>query len=203
MNGPDLVDLLREHRVVAVARGFDRRSAPSLADALAGSGIRILEITVEEEAGIGAIAALQGSGLVVGAGTVTGVGPAAAAVEAGATFLVSPHHDPDLTFWAARRQVSFIPAGFTPTEIHTAWAGGAVAVKVFPASMGGPELIRSLKGPYPEIELIPTGGVDGGNAAEYLKAGALAVGVGGWLTAHDDMALVTERASQLTEAVPV
>jgi 2-dehydro-3-deoxyphosphogluconate aldolase/(4S)-4-hydroxy-2-oxoglutarate aldolase len=203
LNGSDLVDLLREHRVVAVARGLDRERAPSLADALAGGGVRILEITVEEEPGMGAIAALQRSGMVVGAGTVTGVGQAAAAVEAGATFLVSPHHDPVLTLWAARRQVPFIPAGFSPTEIHGAWAGGAVAVKVFPASVGGPDLIRSLKGPYPEIELIPTGGVDGGNAAGYLNAGALAVGVGGWLTAHDDMGLVTQRASQLIEAVSV
>jgi 2-dehydro-3-deoxyphosphogluconate aldolase/(4S)-4-hydroxy-2-oxoglutarate aldolase len=201
MNSPDLIDLLREHRVIAVARDVDREQAPSLAGALREGGIRILEITVEAENGIGAIAALGDTDLVIGAGTVTSVGQAAAAVEAGASFLVSPHHDFALTRWAARRGVPFIPAGFTPTEVHAAWSSGTRAVKVFPASLGGPELIAALKGPFPGIELVPTGGIIADNAAAYLRAGALAVGIGGWLTGHQDMSLVTERAAQVAEVV--
>jgi 2-dehydro-3-deoxyphosphogluconate aldolase/(4S)-4-hydroxy-2-oxoglutarate aldolase len=201
MNGSDLIDLLREHRVIAVARDLDPEQAPGLAAALHDGGVRILEITVEVEGGLGAISALGGSELVIGAGTVTGVGQAAAAVEAGAAFLVSPHHDSTLTRWAARRDVPFIPAGFTPTEIVAAWSAGTPAVKVFPASLGGPDLIAALKGPFPGIELIPTGGINADDAAAYLRAGALAVGIGGWLTGHQDLALVTERAAQAAKAV--
>jgi 2-dehydro-3-deoxyphosphogluconate aldolase/(4S)-4-hydroxy-2-oxoglutarate aldolase len=163
--------------------------------------VGVLEITVEEEEGIRAIAELGGSGLLIGAGTITGLGQAAAAVEAGAGFLVSPHHDPSLLRWAVESGVTFIPGAFTPTEIHSAWASGAPAVKVFPASVGGPDLVSAVKGPLPQVSLIPTGGVTATNAGDYLAAGAVAVGVGGWLTGLDDLEMVTERAAQLAEAV--
>jgi 2-dehydro-3-deoxyphosphogluconate aldolase/(4S)-4-hydroxy-2-oxoglutarate aldolase len=164
-------------------------------------GIQILEITVEVEGAVGAIAALQGSGMVIGAGTVITIGQAAASIDAGASFLVSPHHDPTLTHWAAERGIPYVPAGFTPTEIHGAWTAGALAVKVFPASVGGPDLIAALKAPFPEIELVPTGGVTADNVVSYLDAGALALGVGGWLTGHGDTEMVSERAAQLMAAV--
>lgn len=196
-----LPDVIREHRVIAVARGVTPQTAAALAEALLEGGIGVLEITVEEEAGIPTLAGLHRSGILVGAGTVTSVGQAVAAVEAGASFLVSPHHDPALSGWAAGRAVPFIPGGFTPTEIHSAWASGATAVKVFPASLGGPELIAAIKAPFPDVDLIPTGGIMADNAKAYLDAGAVAVGVGGWLTGHSEMAVVAGRAAELVAAL--
>ncbi len=195
--------VIREQRLIAVARGVTGETAAVLATALLEGGIGILEITVEEEAGMGALARLRGSDLLIGAGTVTSIGQATAAIEAGASFLVSPHHDPSLSAWAAGRDVPFIAGALTPTEIHAAWDSSAAAVKVFPASVGGPDLIRAVQAPFPHIELIPTGGVDADNARAYLEAGATAVGVGGWLTSHADPDVVTERAVRLVAAVAV
>jgi 2-dehydro-3-deoxyphosphogluconate aldolase/(4S)-4-hydroxy-2-oxoglutarate aldolase len=201
MTGRPLPDPIREQRVLAIARGLNRETAGPLAEALARGGIGALEVTVEEEGGIPAIDVLRGSALFVGAGTVTSIAQASAALEAGAGFLVSPHHDPTLTRWAVDAGVAFVPGALTPTEVHAAWVGGASAVKIFPASVGGPGLIAALQGPLPQVELIPTGGVDGDNAHSYLEAGAVAVGVGGWLTGHRDLGLVAERAAQLADAV--
>jgi len=196
-----LPDPIREQRVIAVARGVTQGNATALTQALLEGGIGVLEITVEEQQGIPALASLDGSGMLVGAGTVTSIGQAAAAVDAGAAFLVSPHHDPSLTAWAAGRGVPFIAGGLTPTEIHAAWDSRAAAVKVFPVEFGGPDLIRAIKAPFPEIDLVPTGGITAENAPAYLEAGALAVGVGGWLTGHADPAIVAERAFELVSAL--
>lgn len=194
---------IRVQRVIAIARGLTPSSVTPLAEALSRGGIGVLEVTVEEEGGIPAIEELRGSGFFVGAGTVTSIGQAAAAIESGAGFLVSPHFDAGLIGWARDAGIPFIPGTFTPTEVHTAWSAGASAVKIFPASIGGPDHISALKGPLPQVELIPTGGVDGDNAAAYLGAGAVAVGIGGWLTGHGDMAMVAERAARLVESVRV
>jgi 2-dehydro-3-deoxyphosphogluconate aldolase/(4S)-4-hydroxy-2-oxoglutarate aldolase len=191
---------IREQRVIAIARGLTPETATRLAEALSRGGVGVLEVTVEEEGGIPAIAELRGSELLVGAGTVTSLGLATAALEAGAGFLVSPHFDDRLIRWSHEADIPFIPGAFTPTEIHSAWEAGASAVKIFPASIGGPELISAVKGPMPQVALIPTGGIDGDNAAAYLAAGAVAVGVGGWLTGHSDMAVVSERAARLADS---
>ena len=203
MSSGVLPAVIREQRLIAVARGVTGDTAAVLAEALMDGGIGILEITVEEEAGMGALARLKGSDLLIGAGTVTAIGQAAAAIDAGASFLVSPHHDPSLSAWAANRGVPFIAGALTPTEIHVAWDSSVAAVKVFPASVGGPDLIEAVKAPFPDIDLIPTGGVDADNARAYLEAGATAVGVGGWLTSHFDPAVITERAGRLVAAVAV
>ncbi len=193
----ELPSLIAEQRVIAVARGQDASTALELAEALHAGGLAVLEITVEAGAGFDAIAAVAGGGTVVGAGTVTTVDQAASAVEAGATFLVSPHLDQELVVWSSSHDVPFIPGVLTPTEIHTALSAGVSAVKLFPASVGGPEMLRALLGPYPELPVIPTGGVDDTNAGAYLEAGAQAVGVGGWLTGGTDLDLITRRARSL------
>jgi len=190
-----------EQRVIAVARGMTPESAPELVSALRSAGLTVIEVTVEGAGGIEAITSLRGSNLTVGAGSITSIGLAAAAVEAGAGFLVSPHFDPELTGWALDRGVPIIAGGFTPTEIFAAWESGAPAVKVFPASVGGPDLIKSIVAPFPDVGLVPTGGITADNAAGYLAAGAVALGVGGWLTGGSDSELVAERASLLVEAL--
>jgi len=186
-----------EQRVIPVARGLDARSAPTLVEALRAGGISSIEITVEGSGGFEAIAAASGGDLVVGAGTITTIDQAERAVAAGASFLVTPHLDVELISWAAARAVAMVPGALTPTEVMTAWRHRPPAVKLFPAHLGGPDYLTSLRGPLPDVALIPTGGVDAGNIAAYLDAGAVAVGVGGWLTAHEDPGVVTERAVEL------
>lgn len=190
-----------EEQIVPVARGLDASSAPALVEALIAGGIHSLEVTVEGASGLEALASVADGDVVVGAGTIVTVSQARRAVEAGARFLVSPHLDVTLLEWAEESGVPLIPGALTPTEIATAWRYGPPAVKVFPAHVGGPDYVKSLLGPYPDLRLIPTGGVDRGNAADYLIAGAVAVGVGGWLTGHTDLAVVTERAAQLKHIV--
>ena len=198
---PSLPTALLEARVIAVARRLDAASAVRLADALVAGGVRVLEVTMEGGSGPAALAAARDRGIEVGAGTVLDVGDASAALEAGATFLVAPHTDPALVAWANARGVPFLPGALTPTEVLAAHRAGASAVKVFPASLGGPGHIAALRAPFPDIGLVPTGGVDAGNAAAFLAAGALAVGVGAWLTGPVDPGLVAERAAALVAAV--
>jgi 2-dehydro-3-deoxyphosphogluconate aldolase/(4S)-4-hydroxy-2-oxoglutarate aldolase len=188
-------------RVIPVARGLDATSAPPLVDALVAGGIHTIEITVEGGGGLDAISSVVGGEVTVGAGTIVSVYQASRAVDAGAEFLVTPHLDSELLDWARTRGVPLIPGTFTPTEIVTAWRHQPPAVKVFPAHVGGPGYVTSLLGPYPDVRVIPTGGVDGDNAGDYLAAGAVAVGVGGWLTSHPELSTVTERARQLVSQV--
>ena len=156
---------------------------------------------MESPASVAAMAALSGTETTIGAGTVTTISQAESAVDAGARFLVSPHLDEKLVVWAHSSDVAYLPGVFTPSEVAAAIAIGVDTVKLFPASVGGPGLIGALRGPFPDVSFIPTGGITGENAASYLAAGAITVGVGGWLTAHDDLAVVTERALSLTQVV--
>jgi 2-dehydro-3-deoxyphosphogluconate aldolase/(4S)-4-hydroxy-2-oxoglutarate aldolase len=116
---------------------------------------------------------------VLGAGTVLTPEQADAAVDAGATYLVSPVVDLEVIEAARRRGVAALPGALTPTEILRAWRAGAAAVKLFPASLGGPGYLRAVKAPLPEVPLVPTGGVGLEEIGGYLRAGALAVGLGG------------------------
>ena len=111
--------------------------------------------------------------MLVGAGTVLDVAQAQAAVDAGARFFVMPHTDPELIRWAAERGIPAFPGGFTPSEILAAWRAGAAAVKLFPASVAGPVFVREMRGPLPEIPLIPVGGVNLETAPAFIAAGVL------------------------------
>lgn len=192
--------ILRE-RVIPVGRGLNESRALRLVEALAAGGINSLEITMESPEAVGAIVAVAGSDFTVGAGTVMSVSDAERAVSAGAEFVVSPHLDVNLVQWALNNEVAYIPGVLSPTEVATAWKLRPTAVKVFPANLGGPGYLRSLLGPFPDLRVIPTGGVNGENVVDFLRSGAVAVGVGGWLTTHDDLAIVTERALALRSKV--
>lgn len=196
-----LPSAIMDGRVIPVARGLDSRSAQVMVGALQAGGIDVIEITVEGAGGLEAIASVSTGDTLVGAGTVVTTSAAARAVDSGASFLVTPHFDEELLAWATARAVPLIPGAFTPTEIAAAWAHRPPAVKLFPASLGGPEYVRSLLAPYPDLVLIPTGGVDADNAAAFLSAGATAVGVGSWLTGPTDPSVITERALQLKAQV--
>ena len=142
-----------------------------------------------------------GSRSAIGAGTVLSVEAARRAVDAGASFLVAPHLDAEVVAWAATRGMPMLPGAATPTEVLAAWRAGAAAVKVFPASVLGPAFLRELRGPFPDIPLQPTGGISVETAGAFIEAGAIAVGIGSWLFADRDPAVVTARARRATAAV--
>ncbi|WGM20294.1 bifunctional 4-hydroxy-2-oxoglutarate aldolase/2-dehydro-3-deoxy-phosphogluconate aldolase [Paenarthrobacter sp. OM7] len=142
----------------------------------------VFEITMDSETAVADITKLRNAGATVGAGTVLDKEQAAAALDAGAEFLVSPYLDEDLVGWASAQGIPVSPGALTPTEIVRAWNAGAAAVKVFPASVAGPQLIRELRGPLGHIPLMPTGGMTAENVRGFIDAGAVAAGVGGWLT---------------------
>jgi 2-dehydro-3-deoxyphosphogluconate aldolase / (4S)-4-hydroxy-2-oxoglutarate aldolase len=169
-----------EHRIVAILRGCDPDHILPVAQALYTGGIRLLEITLNSPGALEAIetvAASFGDRLIVGAGTVLDAAEATSAIAAGARFVLSP----SLDLPTIRRTIDLgavsIPGAFTATEILTAWRHGASIVKVFPASVG-PAYFRDLRGPLPQIPLMPTGGVNLENIREFDKAGAVAFGIG-------------------------
>ena len=202
---PAIPEGLARGGVVAIARRTTPDTAPVLADALAAGGIGAFEITLNDPIdrallGIEAVAS-RSSGLDVGAGTVLTIEAAQAAINAGATFLVMPHTDPELVAWAAERLIPALPGAATPTEILAAWRAGAAAVKVFPASSLGATFLRELRGPLPDIPLVPTGGVTAETAGAFITAGAIAVGLGSWLVGDGAPDGVTSRARRVVAAV--
>src|SRR5271169_876413 len=186
--------------IVPVVRTASAEGAIKAVDAIYRGGIRAAEITMTVP---GAIRALEkvadkfGDKLVLGAGTVLDPETARACMLAGAQFFVTPTLKLSTIEMAKRYSKVICPGALTPTEILTAWEAGADVVKVFPANaMGGPKYIKALKGPLPQIQMIPTGGVNLETAGEFLKAGACAVAVGGELV---DAKLIREGRYDLIE----
>jgi 2-dehydro-3-deoxyphosphogluconate aldolase/(4S)-4-hydroxy-2-oxoglutarate aldolase len=156
--------------------------------------------------GIARLAARMPSSAIVGAGTVLDADVASACIDRGAQFIVSPVCRPPLIETCHRHDVVVMPGCLTPTEIVTAWSGGADFVKVFPASVVTPAFIRDVHGPLPGVKLIPTGGIRIDEAADWLRAGAAAVGIGGALVdakavAAGDLSALTVAAQRLVAAV--
>ncbi|HVS06158.1 MAG TPA: bifunctional 4-hydroxy-2-oxoglutarate aldolase/2-dehydro-3-deoxy-phosphogluconate aldolase [Candidatus Dormibacteraeota bacterium] len=202
---PRIPEEIHASRVIAIGRRLEPNSIPQVAEALVAGGVRAFEVTLDSPDAIDAIRSLaerhtDGS-LLVGAGTVLDVASAAAAVQAGARFLVSPHTDLELIDWAVSRRMPFFPGAFTASEILAAWRAGASAVKLFPASAVGPAYVREMRGPLADVPLIPTGGVTLENAAAFIAAGAVAVGVGSWLTAGATRDVIRQRAAQMVRAL--
>jgi 2-dehydro-3-deoxyphosphogluconate aldolase / (4S)-4-hydroxy-2-oxoglutarate aldolase len=187
--------------IVPVVRASSAKQAIAAAVAVAAGGISIVEVTMTVPGAIDAITQLVktlGKEVIVGAGTVLDAEAARQCFDAGAEFLVTPGLDLG-TVKAANQAGKLIMAGaLTPTEVITAWKGGADFVKVFPASaVGGASYLKALRGPLPQIPLVPTGGVNLNTAADFLKAGASALGIGGELILA--AALQTGNVAQITE----
>lgn len=202
---PAVPEAITMFGIVAIGRRLASGTEPAVAGALVRGGVRAFEITLDGDGALDAIRDLAGrfdpAELLVGAGTVLDIPSAEAAVEAGARFLVMPHLDVAIVSWAAARGVPVLPGAFTPTEILAAWRAGAAAVKLFPASAVGPAFVREVRGPLREIPLVPTGGVTAETAPAFIAAGAVAVGIGSWLTGSGDPAVVEARAGELVAAV--
>lgn len=201
---------LREGGIVPVIRADSADTALRIVDALIAGGIRTLEITMTVPDAIGAIKAVAerfGSSVLLGAGTVTSRALAEGSLDAGAEFLVTPCVVADVIAVAKERDVAVLPGAMTPTEVFAAWSSGGDIIKIFPASnVGGASYLKALKGPFPQIPLCPTGGVNLQTIGEFVKAGASAVGVGGELVSKaaidaGDYAKITELAKQYVAAL--
>ena len=198
-------DAVSGPRVVAIGRGLDPERVVDIGEGLLAGGVRAFEVTLNSASAFEGIAALverlSGRGLVVGAGTVLDTNAAARAVDAGAGFIVSPHTDVELIEWAVRGGVPVFPGAFSPTEILAAWRAGATAVKLFPASAVGPTFVRELRGPLRDVPLLPTGGVTLETGPAFIEAGAVAVGLGSWLTGDGDPDGIAARGAQVVRAL--
>jgi len=173
-----------ESGIVAVIRSTSSEQLVEVARALFEGGVDVLEVTLTVPRALEIIAAVRkalGEKVLLGAGTVLDPETARAAFLAGAEFLVAPTLNLDTIKLANRYDKLVMPGAFTPTEVLTAWEAGADIIKVFPADIGGPAYLKSLHGPLPQVRLLPTGGVNLSTIAEFLKAGACAVGLGGAL----------------------
>ncbi len=209
MQHSEAIRWIKEIALVPIIRAPKAEMAIAAVDALREGGVDCVEITMTVD---GAIRALEtvadryGDSVLLGAGTVLDPETARACILAGAHFLVTPSLNVKTIEIAKRYSRPIFPGGLTPTEILTAWEAGADAVKVFPCSaMGGAKYIKSLKAPFPQIELFPTGGVNLETIAEFLAAGSVAVGVGSELVDSKAMAagqyhVITERAGKFRQA---
>ncbi len=180
--------LIFQSRLVAILRLEDLSAATQIADTLIGAGIRALEFTLtnpESPSVIKSIRetnpAIREGNAVIGLGSVRSLKEAKIAIDFGAQFIVSPILSVPIIEYCKQNKVAVCPGAFTPTEIALAWDAGADIIKVFPARALGPSYIRDVLAPMPYLKLMPTGGVDLKNIAQYLEAGAVAVGIGGQL----------------------
>ena len=171
--------------IVPVVRASSGSEACMAADAVCQGGIPIVEITLTVPGAVEVIRELAkncGSDVLIGAGTVLNVESARRCLDAGAQFLVSPGLNLKTVEFAARERVLIMAGALTPTEIMAAWEAGADFVKVFPCGqVGGAKYIKALKGPFPQVAFIPTGGVNLNTAAEFIEVGSVALGIGGEL----------------------
>jgi len=195
--------------IVAVVRFADPAPLVEVVKALGEGGVTVAEVTFTVPNALDVIRDAKqqlGDRVLLGAGTVLDPETARAAILAGAEFLVAPTVNLEVIRLCRRYDKLVMPGAFTPTEVLTAWEAGADIVKVFPADVVGPAFFKALKGPLPQVKLMPTGGVDLTTAAEFLKAGAVCLGVGGQLVdpklvAARDFARITQLAKQYIEIV--
>ena len=192
---------IREVGLVPIVRAPSPEDAMRAAEAIVAGGIGIAEITMTVPGALKvmeAVADRYGDKVRLGAGTILDTGTCRAVMLAGAEFIVTPALDVRVIEMALRYSKPIFPGALTPTEVLAAWQAGADMVKVFPCGpVGGPKYIKALKGPFPQIEMVPTGGVNLETAADFIKAGAAAVAVGGELV--DVKALKEGKLDQITE----
>ena len=204
-----IVQRIEQCGVVAVIRLQDPDRLRGVIDALGAGGVRALEVTMTVPRAIQLIDAIAPglpADFVIGAGTILDPETARAAVLAGARFVVGPVFNRAVIELCHRYDVAVMPGCFTPTEILQAWDAGADVVKVFPATALGPSYFKDIRGPLPQLKLMPTGGVTLENAGDWIAAGAVAIGAGTAMidakaVAAGDWAAITRRAASFVEAV--
>jgi 2-dehydro-3-deoxyphosphogluconate aldolase/(4S)-4-hydroxy-2-oxoglutarate aldolase len=210
MSKADQLKRVIESGIVAVIRAPSGEVLADVAEALVAGGVQVMEVTFTVPRALQVleqVAERLGNRILLGAGTVLDAETARAAILAGAEFIVSPSTNLDVIRLCRRYDKAVMPGALTPTEVVTAWEAGADIVKVFPAdAVGGPKYLKALQAPLPQIKLMPTGGVDLTTAADFIRAGACALGVGGSLVeakavAARDLQRIESLARQYVEIV--
>jgi 2-dehydro-3-deoxyphosphogluconate aldolase/(4S)-4-hydroxy-2-oxoglutarate aldolase len=204
-----IVQGLEASGIVAIIRLKDGAALPRVVEALADGGVRALEITMTVPGAvehIRQVAATLPPGFLLGAGTVVDRDTALRVADAGARFIVSPVFRTAVIEAGHERDVPVLPGCFSPTEILNAWDAGGDIIKVFPATALGPTYLKDLRGPLPHVKLCPTGGVSLDNAGDWIRAGAVAVGVGSALVeaqavAAGDFTRIRENAKRIVHNV--
>lgn len=197
------IQLIHATGVIGIMRAKSSDQLIEAADAIREGGVRVIEVTMTTPGALKVIetaANRYGDDILFGAGSVLDPETARQAILAGAGFIVAPTLSVPTIHLCRRYDIPVVPGCFTPTEILTAWEGGADLVKVFPAGFGGPKYIKAVRAPLPYTELIPVGGVNLSTTADFIRAGAFAVGVGSELVDqklldNGDMAELTRRAA--------
>jgi 2-dehydro-3-deoxyphosphogluconate aldolase/(4S)-4-hydroxy-2-oxoglutarate aldolase len=208
MSRPAPSSILRQTGVVAVLRARHAAEYAPVIEALRHGGVLSIELTLSTPGVFDELPRLReqfADSLEIGVGTVTTAGEAETALDLGAAYIVTPVTDPDVIAACTRRGVPVYPGGLTPTELHIGWKLGATAVKVFPASTVGAGYVSQLRGPFPDIQVIPSGGVDIDDVPGWINAGALAVSLGGPLLGDafkgGDLQELTARARRVRALV--
>lgn len=203
------LDRVLSQGIVAIIRAPSGELLADVAEALVAGGVQVMEVTFTIPGALRVletVASRLGDRILLGAGTVLDTETARAAILSGAEFIVSPSTNVDIIQLCKRYSKLVMPGAFTPTEVITAWQAGADVVKVFPSDVHGPKYLKALRGPFPQVRLMPTGGVTLETAADFLKAGACALGVGGSLVepkalADRDLARIESLARKFVAAV--
>ncbi len=209
MEKKEILERIINCGIAAVVRGKATKEVLLAVEAAIAGGIDIIEITFTVPAALEIIRELAvrlKDKAVVGAGTVLSPERAESAIKAGAEFIVSPNMDLEVIGITRGYNKPCMPGAFTPSEVYLAWKAGADMVKIFPASILGPDYIKALRGPFPDLSFMPTGGINLANAAGYLRAGAVCLGVGGELINKKAMEdgrydIITENAGKFVRIV--
>src|SRR4029078_10574704 len=202
----DVIQTIKDIGVIPVVRATTADEAMRAIDAIREGGIPVLEITMTVPGAVKVIEEVvqrYGNDALVGAGTVLDPETATACISSGARFIVSPALNLDTIACCRQRDIAVMPGALTPTEVVQAWNAGADFVKVFPAgAVGGPSYLKALKAPLPQVELVPTGGVSLKTAADFIRAGAAALGGGlDLVNVKAESSLITERAKQFIDII--
>ncbi len=205
----DALKLVRETGIIAIMRARSSDQLIAAADAIKAGGVRVIEVTMTTPGALSVISEATkkyGSEVLFGAGTVLDPETARAAILAGAGFIVAPTLNLEVIRLCNRYSVPVMPGCATPTEMLTAWEAGADMIKLFPADVGGPDLVKAILAPLPQLQIVPVGGVDLNTAAAFIRKGAVALGVGGSLIDQKllnsgDMAELSRRATAFIDEV--
>jgi 2-dehydro-3-deoxyphosphogluconate aldolase/(4S)-4-hydroxy-2-oxoglutarate aldolase len=209
MDKASKLDLIRETGVVAIMRATSSEQLIAAADAIKAGGVRVIEVTMTTPGALTVVeqaTSKYGEDVLFGAGSVLDAETARAAILAGAGFVVAPTLDLATIALCNRYSIPVMPGCYTPSEMLTAWQAGADMVKLFPASVGGPALVKAIRAPLPQLEIVPVGGVNLDTAADFIRNGAAALGVGSSLVNQRlldtrDMGELAQRAKAFIEQV--
>lgn len=208
MNREQGLKEIERTRIIAIVRGVKEAHIFSLAEALLKGGVTVMEVTLNTPGALAMISDLQaklGEQMYIGAGTVLDVEDAQKAVQAGASFLVTPNLDEDVIRYASREGIPIFPGAMTPTEVVKAWKAGATAIKIFPSASLGLTYIKELMGPLDHIPMMAVGGVTEENIKQFVDLGCYGLGIGGSLINLKEIEAgrfewVTDKAARLLAA---